>query len=341
MLENPYLCKSSNYFCMKYFKIIASLFLIIGLILLLLPKKIDITVEHAYNLPEKDLYQNFNDLKKFNQFNAWVKKEIPVIYKDENRYEQIQEKQIYSTFKIVQAEPYSKVKYEVIVNNEVYNSEITISKQKDKSLIKWQFTSEEIPFFSRFSALFLKRELKVAMEKTLQNLEKTPVKLLKQESEKGKIEVITLEKPIQMVGIVQEISNDDRQEKIMAFSESMGILYSYLTDVQKLSAGTDFSEGISVIEKQEGNNTQYCIGFITNKNLALGEGMVSKTIPATKVVKMLYKGSYSATEKAHQQIKEYITKNNLTTSGSPFEVYKSGQSVPERDKIAEIYYPVK
>ena len=33
------------------------------------------------------------------------------------------------------------------------------------------------------------------------------IKLLKQESEKAKIEVITMGKPIQMVGIVQDISN--------------------------------------------------------------------------------------------------------------------------------------
>ncbi len=170
--------------------------------------------------------------------------------------------------------------------------------------------------------------------------------LLKDDAEKiyvGKKDVTYIKEQLNIIAFNQEKSISDKQEMAMSFQESMGLLYSYLVDVNELEPEKDFTKPIVIYDEWDKENdlVRFKIGFIINKNVALREGMEIIVINPSKVIKKSYKGEYNDIEKTHNAIKDYVKRSSLKINSSPYEVFVSEPSVSSDKKITEVYYPIQ
>jgi effector-binding domain-containing protein len=83
-------------------------------------------------------------------------------------------------------------------------------------------------------------------------------------------------------------------------------------------------------------------GF-TVTEAAPGEGEVcAGEIPAGKQVTCIHKGPYAASEKAYNEMTEWMQKNQCIPTGIAYEFYlNSPEEVPESELLTRIMFPLK
>ncbi len=347
------------------------LFLLFLIIQIFMPTQMNVTVEKEYEQSSERVYQTFANTEKFNSFNQWMKidpKNTKVVYSEVKegkgaRYtwsNTVNVNEVGSgSLDIVEAKPNVLVKYEMRFGDDLTPGigTVTLSEAKGKTKVTWNFLGAETPFMFRFFNTIFHGMVFDNMSQSLLNLEEllknTPEnKIAKEEImdenstplNQLQAELIKFPKEKKVIALFQETSTDDMQEITMAFQESMGVLYSYLVDDQGLKAGQDFSYPVGIYKEwnEEKKIAQFYVGFILNEDIPKGEGMETLTISASeRMIKKIHKGPYNETGEVHKKIKEFIQKEKIEITGNPFEIYKSEPSVPDDQKVTEIYYPVK
>ncbi|APD07261.1 hypothetical protein UJ101_01750 [Flavobacteriaceae bacterium UJ101] len=345
----------------RIFGVMGVLFLLFLIAQIFMPSQMDVTVEREYDHPAEQVYKAFANTKIFNSFNAWMRIDpdnTKVTYSDKKEGKGAHYKWS-NTFNvnevgsgsldIVEANPNALVKYEMRFGEDPAPGIgiINISEKEGKTKVSWNFLGAKTPFLFRFFNKVFYGVVFDNMNQSLENLEETlknntpmPEEIIEINKETALTEFSEAKK---VIAFFQETSTDDKQEIAMAFQESMGMLYSYLVDNQGLEAGKDFSYPVGIYESWDEENkiAKFYVGFIIDKDVPLGEGMEIITIPVSKVIKKVYQGPYEGTGDVHKAINEFIEKEKIQIIGSPFEIYKSAPSVPNSQKITEVYYPVK
>ncbi len=345
----------------RILSVLGIIFLLFLVVQFFMPSQLDVTVEKEYNAPSEQLYKAFANTEKFNAFNQWMRID-PENTKVE--YSEIKEgKGAYykwsntvnvnevgtGSLTVVEANPNKLVKYEMRFGEDPTPNigQVTITEENKKTKVVWSFVGAETPFMFRFLNKVFHGMVSDNMNQSLDNLEEYLKEVPKVEEKPIEIQketaITQFSEPTKVIALFQETSTRDMQEIGMAFQESMGLLYSYLVDDQHLEAGKDFTNPIGIYElwDEKNNVAKFYVGFIVNAEVPAGEGMQEITIPSSNVIKQVYQGPYEETGKVHEAINQFIQKEKIEVIGMPFEIYKSAPSVPDSQKVTEIYYPVK
>lgn len=345
----------------RILSVLGILFVIFLIVQFFMPSQLDVTVEKEYNAPSEQIYKAFANTEKFNAFNQWMRidpKNTKVEYSEIKEGKgahyawsnTVNVNEVGSgSLTIIEAKPNNMIQYEMRFGDDPTPNigKVMITEENAKAKVVWNFVGAEAPFMFRFLNKVFHGMVSDNMNQSLDNLEEYITKVPKTEEKPIAIEkesaITKLPAPIKILALFQETSTNDTQEIGMAFQESMGTLYSYLVDDQKLEAGKDFTNPIGVYElwDEKNNIAKFYVGFIINKKVPLGEGMQEITIPSSNVIKQVYQGPYEETGKVHEAINTFIQQEKIEIIGMPFEIYKSELSVPDNQKVTEIYYPVQ
>lgn len=171
----------------RIFGVLGVFFLLFLIIQIFIPSQVNVTVEKEYKHSAKQLYKAFSNTKTFNSFNEWMRidpKNTNVTYSSIKegkgaRYEwsnSININEVGSgSLDIVEANPYSFVKYEMRFgeDSEPGIGTITISEKKEITKVVWNFTGTEMPFMFRFINTIFNEVISDNMNKSLINLEES------------------------------------------------------------------------------------------------------------------------------------------------------------------------
>ena len=322
-----------------------------------MPTQMNVTVEREYNASQEMVFEAFSNTETFNSFNEWMridpkntKVEYSALKQGKGAYytwnNEINVDEVgFGRLDVIKSKPNDLVQYELRFGDDPSPNvgTINITRKNDKTKVVWNFLGTETPFIARFFNKIFEGMVFEKMNQSLINLGEQLKKIPKVIEITRETSLVEFSEEKKVLALFQETSTEDKQEIAMAFQESMGTLYSYLVDDQELIPEEDFSEPVSIYESwdEENKEAKFYVGFIINKEVEIPDGMTLITIPISKVLKESYKGAYDGIGQVHMVLNDFIEKENLKIVGRPFEIFKSQPSIPDNQKVTEIYYPVK
>ncbi len=345
---------------MKRFTQILILLVIAVLIIpLFLPDKINAETEKELNLPVGIIFEEFNNLKEYSEWEPWTKAD--------------------STAKKEYFSPYrgegAGYKWQSD-NSDVANGEITISKSQQNKLIefelehiklgktskmiveftpenatktklKWRIESEGIGYFSRYYSYFTSNKITEKMEEGLILLENrlksaalTPEQANSLLPGMIRTEMFEGEK---LITILNETTLDPKEINT-ATEESFGKLYSYLIDYikvqpQNIGKPTAYFEYIDTASKK----AKFYCGYPITETVKLEEDMELYSLPAGETLVCIHEGSYDLLDQTIEKMRKYAAKNKLNLSNSHWEIYMNDPELvkDKSELLTKIYIPVK
>ena len=89
-------------------------------------------------------------------------------------------------------------------------------------------------------------------------------------------------------------------------------------------------------------NMVFEAAFPVAKEMPAGDGVQSRTMPATKVLAVSHIGPYEALEKSTEEIMAYMQKQGYEINGYEFDVYVNDPaSVKPEELETRIHFPIK
>lgn len=345
---------------MKRFTQILILLVIVILILpFFLPNKISAETEKEIAQPVGIIYEEFNNLKEYSEWEPWAKSD--------------------STSKIEYFAPYrgegAGYKWE-LTDDTSSSGEITVSsvlqnkliefdleglglgkiskmfveftpEGQSKTKLKWRIESKEIGYFSRYYSYFISNKLKekldeglIFLEERLKSAAITPEQANALVPGMIKTEMFDGEK---LITIINETSLDP-QEINTATEESLGKVYSYLIDyieipTQNIGKPTVYFEYIDLASKK----AKFYCGYPITESVKLEEDLELYSLPAGQTLVSIHKGSYDSVNKTIEIMKQHAAKNKLKLSNSHWITYLNDPEVVKNpnELLTKIYMPIK
>lgn len=342
---------------MKRFTQILILFaLAILLIPIFLPNKLTAEVEKEFDLPVGIIFEEFNNLKEYSEWDPWTaadsltKQEFFAPYRGLGASYKWSSSQSDGEITINKSDQNKEIDYKLDGLNLGKNSKmITLftNETPGKTKVKWTIESEEIGYFSRYYNYFTSRNLTEKMAKGLEDLKNNlnSSTLTSEQAESllpGDVKKEMFEGK-KLITLMNETSLDEEEIKT-ATEESFGLLYSYLTDFLKISP-SNIGEPISFYEFKDtaaGKAKFYC-GYPITGSVKLGEGMQLMALPAEETLVCIHKGSYATIPQTISKMQEYAKKNKLKLANSYWEEYQNDPEVVKdaSELLTKIYIPLK
>lgn len=345
---------------MKRFIQILILFVIILMIIpLFLPDKISAEVERELEHPVGIVYEEFNNLKEYSEWEPWtnadstVKKEYFLPYRDEGagyKWQFPDDNSRSGEITILKTEQNQVVEIELEGLGLGRVSKMLVeftTVTPEKTKVKWRIESEEIGYFSRYYSYFSSQNLKKKLEEgfnllnqRLQSAALTPEQAQSLLPEKIQIEMFEGEK---LITILNETSLDPKEINT-ATEESFGKLYSFLVDYikippQTIGKPTTYYEYIDTASKK----AKFYCGYPITESVKPEEEMQLFSLPAGEMLVYIHKGSYNSFDKILEKMKKYADKNKLKLSNSHWKTYLNDpEAVKDTSQLlTKIYIPIK
>lgn len=345
---------------MKRFTQLLILLVIVILILpLFLSNKISAETEKDFELPIGMIYEEFNNLKEYSEWEPWAKsdstskKEYFAPYRGEGagyKWEVIDNKSSSGEVTISSAQQNKMIEFDLeglgLGNVSKMYVEFT-SEGQAKTKLKWRIESEEIGYFSRYYSYFTSKKIKEKLDEGLLSLEErlksaalTPEQANSLLPGMIKTEMFDGDK---LITILNETSLD-QNEITTAREESFGKLFSYLTDFIKIQP-QNIGKPTAYFEFMDtaGKNAKFYCGYPITESVKLEEDMELYSLPAGKTLVSVHKGSYETVEQAIQKMKQHAAKNKITLGNSHWEVYMNDPEMvkDKNELLTKIYIPIK
>jgi effector-binding domain-containing protein len=201
------------------------------------------------------------------------------------------------------------------------------------TLINFTFNINKLDFWEKYFLLYTQNEIENTIEKGVHNL-----KTISEELKYSRISEIVIDS-VSAKHAVIKIDSTSANNLDVQMKSGFSYLDRFLERREITALDVPFS-----INFNSANDTL--------KKIAVGRYIPERTwvwrtlqyyyIPAGKAVITTHYGKPN-TKKAHQAIQNYISKNNLKTSGVPWEEYRFN---PETDKDTslwevKVYYPIE
>lgn len=345
---------------MKRFTQLLIILVIIFLVTpLFLPNKITAETEKELDYPVGMIYEEFNNLKEYSEWEPWTesdstaKKEYFAPYRGEGAgYKWISTDDEVSSGEItissVQQNKSIKFDLEGLGLGKVSNMLVEFTPNgESKTKLKWSVESDEIGYFSRYYSYFTSNKIQDKLEQGL-NLLQDRLKSATLTPEQAnsllpgmiRTEMFDGQK---LITILNETSLDP-QEINTATEESFGKLFSYLVDFvkvppQTIGKPTAFFEYIDIA----GQKAKFYCGYPITESVQLAEDMQLYSLPAGETLVCIHKGSYETLEQTLQKMKQYAAKNKISLSNSHWEIYMNDpETVKDKNELlTKIYILVK
>lgn len=331
-------------------------FVAILVIPIFLPDKVEATVERSFEAPASVIFESFNNLNKFSKWESWASPDSLSVqeffspYKGKGAGYQWQSNNDKGILTITESIKNLKIHYRIEGFGLGKDSEMTIELVQTDSvntMIKWNIVSKEINYFSRYYSYFTSDNLKRKMNEGLNRLEKflknPPITEKQTESLQPNIISIEQFEGQKLISVLNETTLDN-EEIVTAIEESLGLIYSYLTDFLKFSRN-EIGNPIVYYDfiDTSAKKAKFHIGYPIDESVKIGEGMEVILIPASKALIYTHRGSYSTIEQSISQMNAYAKTKNLKIEKSFWEEFlnKPKEIKNQKKLLTKIYIPVK
>lgn len=329
----------------------------IAVVPIFLPKQIETNVERTLDASTVLIFENFNNLNKFSEWDPWTQsdslaqKEFYSPYRGAGagyRWElngEVREVTIKKTEKNKWL-TYVVDGYGVGGNGEMNVELATIDSLKTQ--VKWSFESKGGGYFSRYFNYFTQKKLIDTMNKGLDQLESilsSPIVAVPDLQDDGLFEGVRVEQfdGRKLVAVLNKTSLD-KEEFETAKDESFGLLYSYLIDHVKLQAD-EIARPVIFIESMDTSGKQlifYC-GYPIRTSIPLDESMELVFLEASQVLVSIHRGSELEFQSTLRKMKDFARSQNLTEGKNYWLEYLNGvESVDNgQELLTKIYLPIR
>ncbi|MDO5656647.1 MAG: GyrI-like domain-containing protein [Flavobacteriaceae bacterium] len=323
---------------------------------LFMPKTMHIEEEYVFDAPVERVFNHFNDLKRFTQFDSWSRKDPDIklnfsspssgegasyMWESENR------KIGQGSMSITDSRENEFIDYSLkIADMQGHTTEAIFQRIDDgKTRVIWSFDSSEAKYPFQVFNFLMKGTVRNNLKSSLVNLDSilTQDRVFKHPNtdiKVGGFNVVT-EPEKRIFGIMQQTTTDD-QEMSTAMNEAFGYVYSYLHDNQGLTE--DEIGHPVVLWKQFSPESKlalfYC-GFMLNKNAKEKDDFEYIQIPAGKYLTTMHNGSYNTLNITYERIYKFAEVNGIEVSFNTYDVYlNDATKTEEKDLKTQIFVPV-
>jgi effector-binding domain-containing protein len=342
---------------MKRFAQLLILIVIVILIIpVFLPDKISASAEKEFNVPAGMVYEEFNNMREFSEWEPWTmndslaKQEFFSPYRGiGSGYKWETTNGIAAEITVEKAESNKFITYKLEDLNLGKNSQMKTEFTQvpgNKTQVKWSIESNKIGYFSRYYSYFTSSNLEKKLNEGLNNLaERIQTSALTPEQAQSlvpnmiKTEMFQGEK---LLTVLNETSLDPKEIET-ATEESLGLIYSYLTDYlkmapQKVGNPVSYYEFIDLASKK----AKFYSGYPITESVKLEDGMTLHSIPAGTTLVSIHKGNYENISSTIDKMKQYAKENNLKTANSFWEEYLNDPAAVKNknELMTKIYIPI-
>lgn len=321
-----------------------------------LESKLEITAQHNFNHQTALIFEDFNNVNEFSKWIPWApkdsstQKEFFSPYRGKGAGYKWKSNKDSIEFTITKSTQNKLVEYAVEGMEFGKNSTMVFELEpadSTQTTINWTIHSEEIGYFSRYYNYFTKKELAEKMElgfKQLETILKSDVLTAEQAKalQPGEIKIEPFEGAKLMV--VRNKTGLEQKEIDTATEESFGLIHSYLIDFVKLKP-TDIGNSTTYLESTDVANQSslFFCGYPITESAPLGEGMEWLTLPASKCLVYIHKGSYETLDGSIEKLKTYARKNKLNLDNSYWiEYLNEPENIKNKeDLLTKIYFVIK
>ena len=333
-------------------KILIGLAVLIVLILLigfLLPGKMEVSRSTTINASVENVFDEFNDLKKWQEWQYWNTLEKPgemtLAYSDNAVgtgawYTWDGKKTGKGKVTILESVPNKSVASEIEFTDSgkaqgLYTVEA--DGEGTKATMNFTFDNGMNPI-GRWISVFMKGEIEKAFEYGL-----SKVKERAEAKPKFTVDISEISTPaIYYVGISSgTMSTEDEAAMNAQMGKAFGQLAADLNKAKVQMTGAAFCLYPKWDEATK--QMEMVCAFPVDEKAKVPSKYKIQSVPAGKAVKAVHRGDYSKMMATHMQINEYIEGKKLAMAGAPWESYLTDPMI-EKDTAAwvtEIYYPVQ
>lgn len=340
----------------KVLLILLFLVIILAVIPLFLPKTLHVEEEYVYDAPTEQVYDYFNNMKKFTQFDAWSEMDpnIKIDYSapssgvDAYYTWSSEDKNLgKGKMKITDARVNEFINYDLKFGKMEGNTAEAIFQKMDdgKTKVIWSFDSGEAGYPFQVFNVLMEGTVKNNLHKGMVNLDSllqksSKIDFANTDISKGGFQIVD-EPAKKLFGILQQTSTSD-EEMGTAMGESLGKVFSYLKDANGFTA-EQIGKPV-VLWKQydtESNSALFYCGFFLDKEVAEKDDMEFVEVPAGKILTTIHNGAYNSMEVTYNRIHKFAETKNLELSKDTYDIYLNDPAeVKEEELQTQIFVPI-
>lgn len=340
----------------KILFILLLIVVVLAVIPMFLPKTLHVEDEYVFDAPVERVFNHFNDLKKFTQFNAWSKKDpnmklnfsSPAMGDGASYMWESNNRNLGTgNMSITDLRTNEFIDYNLDIGDMKGNTTQAIFQRLDDSKTKviWSFDSAEAGYPLQVFNLLMKGTVQKNLKESFVNLDsilskQTAANYPNQDINKGGFQIVQ-EPAKRLFGVLQQTTGD-QEEMATAMNETLGFVHSYLRDANGL---TEEEIGYPVVYWQQYNPDSnlalfYC-GFFPKKDAVEKDDFEYVAIPAGKFLTTVHNGSYIGLNETYKRLHQFSEVNNLELSNSTLDVYLNDATVTDEKELkTQIFIPV-
>lgn len=325
--------------------------LIVALLLIgfLLPGKMEITRSTTVNASVENVFDEFNDLRKWQEWQYWNTLEKPgemtLTFGEKTEgtgawYSWDGKNTGKGKITITESVPNKSVASDIeFTGSGVAKGLYTVEPEGEatKATMNFVFDNGMNPI-GRWFSLFMKGELEKAFDYGLSKIKERAEAKPKSTVDISEVSTTT----INYVGIESKGVNAMNSDAVNA---QMAKTYTQLANDLNKAKVQITGAAFCLITKWDDATKQMdmiCAFPVDDKAKVPAKYKIQQ-VPAGKAVKAIHRGDYAKMEVTHSEIKKYIETKNLSMAGAPWESYLTDPMI-EKDTAAwvtEIYYPIQ
>lgn len=320
------------------------------------PNEYDIKRTQLINAPANVIYDNINDIKKWDAWGPWHDTDSTIVTSYSANTIGVGAKSTWTSkdgpgnMELVNTMPFTsvdlKMQFSDYVPSDVY---WTLEEVEGGTNVTWGMKNNSNPYIFKLIAVFyggMGKMLGVMEEDGLKNLSNVVAEQMKNmpkaDFRLGDVVDVELTGDT-FIGYFQKTSTELSQEGMTKlFMEFMPKAGAYIADKlnpKEYTPGTFYTKW-----DEETKEAEFYIGLLVKKEVTPAEGMTAITIPSGKGIKISKYGNYGSGDyEAHVAIGKYLESNALEMNGtSIWELYANDPALVKPEEIqTDIYYPIK
>jgi effector-binding domain-containing protein len=319
--------------------------LIIGFVL---PSKFEIAKSAVINAPAQSVYEEINDLQKWNNWSYWnsLDPQTKMVFSEQKEgkgasYEWQSEETGNGKLVITESTPSASIAADLFFmeSNEPSKAWYTFEPTEQGTNLTMGFSTDfgMNPFMRWMGVLIFPSEMEKAFDYNLNKLKEIA-------EAKPKFSVAISEEitqPISYVGISTTMSYEDADAINAQMGKSYEELMGALGKAKVEMTGPPFALYPKWDEATKTMEMVCAVPVAANAKVPAKYKVMQNE--GGKAVKAVHMGDYNTMMATHEQVVQYIALKKLEINGAPWEVYLTDPTV-EKDTakwVTEIYYPIK
>ena len=326
----------------KILFIIAGLIVLLVLVGFILPAKLDITKSLTINAPAAAVFEEINDLKRWETWQYWntLDPDMKITYSEKTvgtgaSYSWEGPKMGNGTLGISESIPDKSVAIDMDFGGSPAKGLYSLDAAGENTQLNLNFTNDAgMNPIGHWINVYMKGEIEKSFDyagEKIKGIAEAKPKFTYQISEEAM-------QTISYVGLMHTMSPQDPA----AVSAQMAKMYGELETILKKANVKVTGYPFALYPSFSDESMDMICAMPVAADSKLPAKYKVETIPGGSAIKGIYKGDYANLMALHLELDKYLQYKGLTMNGAPMEVYVTDPML-EKDTtnwITEVYYPV-